>query len=45
MEKGFNAVMNPGDPILLETPLYAGVLPPLRLLDAEMIGQSIEVDI
>ncbi|CAD6590091.1 MAG: hypothetical protein TREMPRED_005618 [Tremellales sp. Tagirdzhanova-0007] len=34
-------LLNPGDPILLETPLYAGVLPPLRNLGAEMI----EVDV
>jgi hypothetical protein len=38
--KGFMAVLNPGDPVLLETPLYAGVLPPLRTLGCEMIGRS-----
>ena len=38
-EKGFMAVLNPGDPVLLETPLYAGVLPSLRALGSEMIGQ------
>lgn len=32
--------MNPGDPILLEAPLYAGVLPYLQSIDAEMIGKS-----
>jgi len=30
--------MNPGDPILLEAPLYAGVLPYLQVIDAEMVG-------
>lgn len=33
--------MNHGDPILLEAPLYAGVLPYLQSIDAEMIGQSL----
>lgn len=42
MVKCFNAVINHGDPILLEAPLYAGVLPSLRNLDAEMI--EVEVD-
>ncbi|KAK4685239.1 tryptophan aminotransferase, partial [Tremellales sp. Uapishka_1] len=41
MTKGFAAVLNPGDPVLLETPLYAGVLPALRALNADMI----EVDV
>jgi hypothetical protein len=31
--------MNPGDPILLEAPLYAGVLPYLQVIDAEMVGK------
>lgn len=30
--------MNPGDPILLEAPLYAGVLPYLQVINAEMVG-------
>ncbi|WWD06909.1 hypothetical protein V865_005006 [Kwoniella europaea PYCC6329] len=41
MSKAFHALLNPGDPVLLETPIYAGVLPPLRILNAEMI----EVDV
>ncbi|OCF79059.1 tryptophan aminotransferase [Kwoniella mangroviensis CBS 8886] len=41
MSKGFHVLLNPGDPVLLETPIYSGVLPPLRLLNAEMI----EVDV
>ncbi|WRT69201.1 uncharacterized protein IL334_006185 [Kwoniella shivajii] len=41
MSKAFNVLLNPGDPILIETPVYAGVIPPLRLLAAEMI----EVDV
>ena len=36
----FRSVMNPGDPILLEAPLYAGVLPYLQSINAEMIGKS-----
>lgn len=35
MFKGFQAVLNPGDPVLLETPMYAGVLPALRILKAD----------
>ncbi|WVF65403.1 hypothetical protein IAT40_000130 [Kwoniella sp. CBS 6097] len=42
MSKAFNALLNPGDPILLETPIYAGVLPPLRLLHAEL--HEVDVD-
>ncbi|KAL7421057.1 hypothetical protein Q5752_003941 [Cryptotrichosporon argae] len=42
MSKGFKAVLNPGDPILIETPVYAGILPALRDLNAEMI--EVEVD-
>lgn len=34
-------MLNPGDPILMETPVYSGVLPTLRQLDAKMI----EVDV
>ncbi|WWC63874.1 uncharacterized protein I303_106479 [Kwoniella dejecticola CBS 10117] len=41
MAKAFHTLLNPGDPVLLETPVYSGVLPPLRLLGAEMI----EVDV
>nr|XP_019049759.1 tryptophan aminotransferase [Kwoniella bestiolae CBS 10118]OCF28689.1 tryptophan aminotransferase [Kwoniella bestiolae CBS 10118] len=41
MSKAFHALLNPGDPVLLETPIYAGVLPPLRILNAEMV----EVDV
>ncbi|RSH83598.1 uncharacterized protein EHS24_007286 [Apiotrichum porosum] len=41
MTKCFSAVLNPGDPILVETPVYSGVLPALRLLNADMI----EVDV
>jgi hypothetical protein len=32
--------MNPGDPVLLEAPLYAGVLPYLQVINAEMVGKS-----
>ncbi|WVR08942.1 hypothetical protein IAU60_006001 [Kwoniella sp. DSM 27419] len=42
MSKAFHAMLNPGDPVLLETPTYAGVLPPLRSLNAELI--EVEVD-
>ncbi|ODO06131.1 tryptophan aminotransferase [Cryptococcus wingfieldii CBS 7118] len=42
MYKGFLAVLNPGDPVLLETPIYSGVLPPMKFLHAEMI--EIDVD-
>ncbi|CAK9781634.1 unnamed protein product [Cutaneotrichosporon oleaginosum] len=41
MSKAFHAVLNPGDPILMETPVYSGVLPTLRLLQAKMV----EVDV
>ncbi|WWD21180.1 hypothetical protein CI109_105664 [Kwoniella shandongensis] len=41
MYKGFMSILNPGDPILLETPLYPGALPALRHLNAELI----EVDV
>ncbi|WWC91053.1 uncharacterized protein L201_005994 [Kwoniella dendrophila CBS 6074] len=41
MSKAFHTLLNPGDPVLLETPIYAGVLPPLRILNSEMI----EVDV
>ncbi|RXK35822.1 tryptophan aminotransferase [Tremella mesenterica] len=41
MVKAFGAVLNRGDPILLEAPLYAGVLPSLKNLEAELI----EVDV
>jgi DNA-binding transcriptional MocR family regulator len=33
-------VLNPGDPVLLEAPLYAGVLPYLQVINAEMVGTS-----
>ena len=33
-------MVDPGDAVLLETPLYAGVLPPLRALNAELVGGS-----
>jgi tryptophan aminotransferase len=36
----FGVVLNRGDSVLLETPVYAGVLPPLRNLDAKTVGQS-----
>ncbi|WVO15334.1 hypothetical protein L204_102990 [Cryptococcus depauperatus] len=42
MYKAFFAVLNPGDPILVDTPVYAGILPALRSLKAEMI--EVEVD-
>ncbi|OCF35708.1 tryptophan aminotransferase [Kwoniella heveanensis BCC8398] len=42
MSKAFNALLNPGDPVLLETPIYSGVLPPLRLLHAEL--HEVDVD-
>ncbi|BEI85072.1 hypothetical protein CcaverHIS002_0504730 [Cutaneotrichosporon cavernicola] len=41
MSKAFHALLNPGDPILMETPVYSGVLPTLRLLNAKMV----EVDV
>ncbi|WVQ93076.1 hypothetical protein IAU59_000140 [Kwoniella sp. CBS 9459] len=42
MSKAFNALLNPGDPVLLETPIYSGVLPPLQLLRAEL--HEVDVD-
>jgi len=42
MYKGFMAVMNPGDSVLVETPVYAGVLPPLKALNAHCV--EVEVD-
>lgn len=36
----FMAVLEPGDPVLVETPLYAGAMPPLKNLNAECIGTS-----
>jgi len=33
-------VLNKGDPVLIETPAYAGILPPLRNLEARPIGKS-----
>ncbi|WVQ81374.1 hypothetical protein IAT38_003498 [Cryptococcus sp. DSM 104549] len=41
MYKGFTALLNPGDPVLLETPIYSGALPPLKYLRCEMV----EVDV
>ncbi|GFZ47143.1 hypothetical protein JCM24511_04886 [Saitozyma sp. JCM 24511] len=41
MYKGFQTVLSPGDPVLLETPLYAGALPAIRMLGAELV----EVDV
>jgi len=35
--KAINAIMNPGDPILIEAPVYAGVLPILRSLHCELV--------
>ncbi|KAI9574053.1 TdiD protein [Boletus coccyginus] len=35
--KAINAIMNPGDPILIEAPAYAGVLPILRSLHCELV--------
>jgi tryptophan aminotransferase len=32
-------VLNPGDPVLIETPVYAGILPPLKNLQAKTIGK------
>ncbi|KAH9831639.1 PLP-dependent transferase [Rhodofomes roseus] len=40
--KGVNALMNPGDAILVETPVYAGTLTIFQALDAEMI--EVETD-
>jgi tryptophan aminotransferase len=40
MYKGFQTVLSPGDPVLLETPLYAGALPAIRMLGAELVGKS-----
>ena len=36
----FQAVLEEGDPVLCETPLYAGVLPALRAKKADCIGTS-----
>ena len=38
--QAFGCLLDPGDPILIETPAYAGVFPSLRALGAEMIGES-----
>jgi tryptophan aminotransferase len=35
----FLAVLEPGDSVLVETPLYAGAMPPLKALDANCIGE------
>jgi tryptophan aminotransferase len=35
--------LNPGDPILLEAPLYAGVLPYLQVINSEMVGTYLTV--
>ncbi|KAF8554447.1 PLP-dependent transferase [Imleria badia] len=35
--KAINAIMNPGDPILIEAPVYAGVLPILSSLHCELV--------
>jgi len=35
--KAINAIVNPGDPILIEAPVYAGVLPILRSLHCELV--------
>ncbi|EPT01700.1 hypothetical protein FOMPIDRAFT_1036169 [Fomitopsis schrenkii] len=40
--KGVNALLNPGDAVLVETPVYAGTLTILQNLDAEMI--EVETD-
>ncbi|KAL1407665.1 hypothetical protein Q8F55_007098 [Vanrija albida] len=42
MSKGFAALLNPGDPILVETPVYSGVLPALRQLRAECIEVGVD---
>lgn len=36
--KGVNALMDPGDTVLIEAPVYAGTLTIFHALDAEMIG-------
>ncbi|KAN0092921.1 Pyridoxal phosphate-dependent transferase [Tylopilus felleus] len=35
--KAVHSILNPGDPILIETPVYAGVLPIFRALHCELI--------
>jgi tryptophan aminotransferase len=37
--QAFSVVLNPGDPVLIETPVYAGILPPLKNLQAKTIGR------
>jgi DNA-binding transcriptional MocR family regulator len=37
----FQCVLDDGDAVLCETPLYAGALPALRAKNAECIGESI----
>lgn len=33
------AMVEPGDPIICETPMYAGVLPAMQHVRAECIGE------
>lgn len=35
-------LLNPGDLVLIETPVYAGILPPLKAIGAKTI--EVEVD-
>lgn len=42
MVRCFRSVLNPGDPVLLEAPLYAGVLPYLQVINAEMVEVGVD---
>ena len=39
LNKAFSSLINPGDPVLVEVPVYSGVLPLLEVYGANVIGK------